>query len=299
MVQANDKKIGVIIIAYNDICNTLCALQSVFDSDYREKSILVVDNCSEPAYYERLKKLCEEKFPPAGILRLEKESGYGGACNQGAQYFLKDSIEKLLFLNNDVILHQNCISQLVQNLDEKNVLIGPKVYRKLSNVLQSTGGFFNKRNMTVKNRGNGEVDAGQYQRREEVEFINGCGFLISAKVFKEMNGFDEAFCYYSEESDLCLRILKAGYKIIYEPKAVIYHWVSTTFGNESKKSTYYLVKSSLYFASKHSPNAIIFLNHCLYLLYEYVIMLILRRLAYIFTRIVVVLRAVKDFATGK
>ncbi|MFA5337149.1 MAG: glycosyltransferase family 2 protein [Candidatus Omnitrophota bacterium] len=299
MEKPPNRKLGLIIITYNNLCNTLCVLDSVTASDCKDKETLVIDNCSAPEYRDRLQNVCKEKFPDTKILYLEKEYGYGGACNIGAKYFIEKGINVFLFLNNDVILHPHCISQLLTNLDEDNVLIGPKVYYNFSDRIYSAGGFFNKTFMIVKNRGNGQFDKGQYDKKEKVEFINGCAFLVSAKVFAEMNGFDENFYYYSEESDLCFRIINAGHKIIYEPKAVAYHWVSTTFGNESKKSIYYLVRSNLYFASKYSPNIIIFFNHCLYLLYEYVIMLVLRRFAYIFTRVVVVLRAVKDFIMKK
>lgn len=299
MEESANKKLGIIIITYNNLCNILCTLDSIEECDCTDKEILIIDNCSAPEYRHKLQKVCEKRFPNVNILYLEKELGYGGACNSGAQYFIKKGIDAFLFLNNDVVLHPHCISQLISNLNKDNVLIGPKVYHGFSDRLYSTGGFFNKTFMIVKNRGNSQFDKGQYNKKEEVEFINGCAFLVSAKIFTEMNGFDENFYYYSEESDLCFRIIDSGYKIIYEPQAVVYHWVSTTFGNESKKSIYYLVRSSLYFASKHSPNAIIFLNHCLYLLYEYVIMLILRRLAYILTRIAVFLKAVKDFIMKK
>jgi len=299
MEKLTDKKIGIVIVTYNNLCNTLCVLDSIAECDYENKEIIIIDNCSAMEYKNRLQKACEKKTINVEIVYLEKEQGYGSACNIGAQYLSKKGVDAFLFLNNDVMLHPHCISQLMENLSGNNVLVGPKVYHDFSDRFYSAGGFFNKTFMIVKNRGSGQKDIGQYDNNEEVEFINGCAFLMSAKIFAKLNGFDENFYYYSEESDLCFRVINNGHKIIYEPKAVVYHWASTTFGNESKKSLYYLVRSNLYFASKHSPNAVIFLNHCLYLVYEYVIMLILRRLAYILTRIAVFLKAVKDFVMKK
>lgn len=299
MLHPNNKKIGIVIVTYNNLSNTLCALGSVLDSDYDNKDIVIVDNCSEQIYKEKLESLCKERFPSIEILYLKKQHGYGGACNAAAEYLAGRNIDAFLFLNNDVMLRQNCILKLVANLKESNVLIGPKVYFGFSNKIYSAGGFFNKTFMIVHNRGNGKVDEGQYDKKEQVEFINGCAFLISAKMFNELKGFDESFYYYSEESDLCYRIVNAGYNILYEPEAVAHHWVSATFGNETRKSIYYKVRSHLYFSRKHSKNNIIFLNHCLYLFCKYFIKLSTQRLIYILTRAMVVLTAVKDFITKK
>jgi GT2 family glycosyltransferase len=47
--------------------------------------------------------------------------------------------------------------------------------------------------------------------------------MISKELFVKLGGYDEAYRNGVEDIDLCLRVRTAGYKVIYEPKAVLYH----------------------------------------------------------------------------
>lgn len=293
-----NKKIGVIIVTYNNVCNTLCAIDSVLRSDYKNIDIVIVDNASSSIYREKLQNACEERFLSVTVLCLEKESGYGAACNVGARHVIERGSNALLILNNDVVLHENCISYLMMNLDENVVLVGPKVYFGFSNIIASAGADINKTFMIVKNRGGGEADNGRYDKREKVEFITGCVFLISAKAFIDLNGFDEKFYYYYDETDLCYRATKAGYIIIYEPKAIVYHWSSTTLGGESKRTLYYMTRSGLYFVRKHNKNKTALFSHLIYIFYMFIIKLTYARLGQIITRYLAVIRGIRDFFVG-
>ena len=296
-----NKKIGAIIITYNDVHYTLFLIDSVLKSNYKEIDILVVDNCSDAVHKEKLNTEIKTKFPSVALLYLTEPRGYGGACNLGAEYFAEKGIEVLLFLNNDVVLDKDCIPQLLGDLGEDIVLVGPKVYLGFSKIIYSCGGFFNQTFLTIKNRGNGERDNGQYDEREEVEFINGCAFLILTKTFLGLGGFDEKFYYYYEETDLCYRLNKAGLKILYDPKAIAYHMVSKTFGTESKKSMYHLVRSHLYFIDKHSKEkkGRIFLLGLGYIFYNYTVKFIYTRIGQILTRQIAVFKGVIDFLKAK
>lgn len=297
----NTEKIGVVIVAYNNIGETVSSIDSVLRSDYKNLQILVIDNGSSVFFKDKLSSAIKEKFQGVELKYLANAEGYGAACNLGARYFSDKGIAALLFLNNDVILDETCITRLMENLTGDTVMCGPKVYIGLTNIIQSTGGFFSKKLLIVKNRGNGEPDSGQYAKKEEVEFINGCAFLVSEKIFWDLKGFDEKFYYYSEEADLCYRIKEAGLKIVYEPLAVVHHMVSTTMGIESKKAMYYMPRGYLYFLDKHNPgNKIkIVLLGLAYVFYNYTFKFVYSRLGKILTRQRAVLRGVADFFRNK
>lgn len=53
--------------------------------------------------------------------------------------------------------------------------------------------------------------------------ILGANSSFRASCIREVGGFDETFAYFLDETDVCLRVIDAGYKVVYEPKAVIYH----------------------------------------------------------------------------
>lgn len=295
-----NRKIGIIIVTFNNVYHTLSAVGSVLSSEFGNAEILVVDNGSAAAYAETLGNELKIKFPNAGFLHIEEDKGYGGACNIGAQNLSKKGCDLLLFLNNDIILHPQCISSLITNFEKENVaLVGPKVYHGLSNVLYTAGAFFDRKLLPPKNRGAGEIDNGQYNMTEEVEFINGCAFMMLSETFRKIGSFDERFHYYSEEADLCYRLVKRGYKIIYEPRAIVYHWPSTTSEQGSKREIYYRARGHLYFVRKHAKSKSIFLCNILYIFYHFILIFTCTRIGQALTRVVAAIRGIKDSIIGR
>lgn len=64
----------------------------------------------------------------------------------------------------------------------------------------------------------------EYSFCRQVDFCSGASLLVKNKLFKEVGGFkiNYAPAYY-EEVDLCLDFITKGYKVLYEPKSIIYH----------------------------------------------------------------------------
>ena len=93
---------------------------------------------------------------------------------------------------------------------------------------------------------------------KETEWATGACFMIPAKLFEQLEGFDsDTFFMYCEDVDLSWRVRLAGYKIIYQPLAPAFHAKrlnSTGNWNPSKKEVYYSVLSALLLAYKWSNN---------------------------------------------
>jgi hypothetical protein len=82
--------------------------------------------------------------------------------------------------------------------------------------------------LTVRHRGQFEVDRGQYDEPSDVPFLSGCCMLVKTTSFQIVGLFDQRFFAYSEDLDWCLRVTKAGLRMRYVPEAIIYHKVSQT-----------------------------------------------------------------------
>lgn len=100
-----------------------------------------------------------------------------------------------------------------------------KVEKGSFTLIQNTGSYLNKMFHGV-DRGNSEIDEGQYNKAEEVEMFCGAAVLIKPEVLQKTGLFDEYLFMYYEDADLSFRVKKAGYKIIYEPKALVKHFHS-------------------------------------------------------------------------
>ncbi len=68
-----------------------------------------------------------------------------------------------------------------------------------------------------------EEDKGQYNDAIEVFWATGACLFVRSTCFNEMNGLDEDFFAHQEEIDLCWRLKNKGYKIMIQPKSVVYH----------------------------------------------------------------------------
>ncbi len=101
-----------------------------------------------------------------------------------------------------------------------------------------------------------EQHAFNFPHPQEATSFIGCNFSIKKEIVKKVGGFDTNFCESSmrEESEFASRIVKAGYKIWYEPKAQLLHLVANTGGcriYEMKKNNQSFYKNDLYFTLKN------------------------------------------------
>src|SRR3989304_5188327 len=107
-------------------------------------------------------------------------------------------------------------------------------------VIWYAGGKMDWENVYTKHKGVDEVDNGQFDRIEEVDFATGCALFTSAQVISEMKGFDNRYFLYFEDSDLSQRLKKAGYKILFYPKAILWHKnAGSTGGSGSSLQDYF------------------------------------------------------------
>jgi GT2 family glycosyltransferase len=99
--------------------------------------------------------------------------------------------------------------------------------------------------------GNAEIDKGQYDEPREVEMICGGAVLFKADVLRTVGLFDEYYFVYYEDSDLSLRIRKAGYKLMYQPKALVRHIHAGSSTEYSPFFTYHVWKNKPVFVIKN------------------------------------------------
>ena len=98
-----------------------------------------------------------------------------------------------------------------------------------------------------------EQDRGQYDTAREVFWASGAAFCCRADLFHAMGGFDGDFFAHMEEIDLCWRMQLAGYKIMSEPKSVVYHLGGGTLPNESPNKLYLNYRNNLAMLYKCAP----------------------------------------------
>ncbi len=248
-------RVFVIIVNWNRRKDTLECLASFCRVSYPNFRVLVVDNASSDGSVQAV----QSRYPQAAVLQLPKNLRYAGGNNAGLREFLKSADDYVLLLNNDTTVEPDFLDHLVAaaQSDEEVGLISPKIlYYDKPDVIWFAGGVLKPAWGYVRHHGLRRRDDGTIDRRKEVTFLTGCCLFIKRQVVEKIGLLDEKFYLYSEDADYCLRARKAGFKLHYEPRARIYHKVSSSTGGAYNLKKWILrYRSLLRLTLKHNSPA--------------------------------------------
>jgi len=211
------------ILNYNGVRYLRDCLDSVLASDYENFEVVVIDNASTDDSIEFVKK----NYPQVKLVENEKNYGFASALNKNS-YGIGGNY--VAFLNNDLVVEPNWLRTVVDYMerDQQIAAANPKMlFLQNRKQINSAGGSCDIYGVGW-NRGNGEIDEGQYDRVEEVFYANGAALVIRKEAWLDVGPFDQDYFLYGEDLDWCWRARLKGYKILYEPEAKIYHrWMGS------------------------------------------------------------------------
>lgn len=257
--MTNLPSLAIIIVNWNSFKITANCLRSLQLLSYPAFNVIVVDNGSEDNSVAALRR----EFPEIILLENDENKGFTGGNNTGIEYALDQQIELIMLLNNDTIVTPDFAGTLVQQLmsDSSVGAVQPKImYNQERDVIWNAGGIFNSFFFLSKTKGLNENDKGQYDECMEVDWITGCCLLIKSDLVRTIGLLDDKFFIYYEDSDWSFKIRNLGYRLCYEPKAVIYHEVGMSNenrkghneGNVSPFTHYMVVRNHLYFVRRYA-----------------------------------------------
>lgn len=259
-----DLALSVIIVSFNTKEITLNCLNSLYQ--YVKKTtfeVIVVDNASHDGSAKALKEFAKEKTN-FKLLESKENLGFGGGNNLAA---LQAKGKYLLFLNSDTLLFEDCISPMIEELKKDNKL-GVISCRLLNGdrSLQPNGGFFPTPSRIAAWQlfiddlplvGNfiHSVHPKPFKKEHVyLDWVTGAFLMCPRDLFLKINGFDTKIFMYAEELELCYRIRKIGYKVLFDQCYSIIHLGRVSSGNTLALVSE--VKGLLYFYTKHQPGNI-------------------------------------------
>jgi hypothetical protein len=252
-VTATDrpKRVAAIVLNYNGKALTLQALESLGRLRYPSCDLVVVDNGSTDGSPEAV----AAAFPAVHQVRTATNLGPAGGYNLGMVWAMERGYDYLLILNNDIEAHPDLLDELVRVAESDPAIgcVGPKTYyfsdrRRLA----SAGGIVRFQESVTRERGQGAIDRGQYDRDEDVAYVNGCGMLIRREAIAAVGLWDPIFFLSVEDADWCLRAKRAGFRCRYAHRAILYHMVSDTTGVYRPAKTYQTGRSSAIFVRRYA-----------------------------------------------
>jgi GT2 family glycosyltransferase len=258
--QGNSPLVSIITINYNHSDITVNCVNSILLSDYPDFFLIVVDNGSHEDDYKNLK--IKINYSKVLITRIEKNLGYVGGINHGLQYASQYNPDYYLIMNNDTILDKDSIKSLVETSKKYNdkAIVSGKVYNMDEpNTLQYIGQKcvnLNKFQFPSYVKGMREEDVGQFDMEIEMGMLDDIFWILPKNIYQAVGLYSTDYFLYGEQNDYALRAVKKGFRLIYTPKAKIWHYLHMTTSSGilmSQKILYWQSFATLVLAFRHLP----------------------------------------------
>lgn len=270
--------VGIVILNWNQQALTRACIGSIRKSDSRDYKIFLVDNGSRQGEWEELSRPCEDIV----FIRHQENLGFARGANIGIKTAMEHGCDSLFLLNNDTLIDPLCLSEMITHLgtDETVAAITPKILQyDRRDTIYSAGGRLIQFLGQPLLCGLGERDEGQYDDIRTVSFASGCAMFIKASVLREVGMFHEDFFAYAEDMDLCARISKKGYKMLYIPSARVWHKFAASSGFGSPLFYYLHTRNRMIFARRNNGAFVYFFIFMPFFIFYRVLYLTVRLLS--------------------
>ena len=226
----------------------------------QEATVFVADNASTDDSVDFVKS----NFPSVKIIINASNGGYAKGYNDALKQI---DAEYCVLINSDIEVTEDWLSPIINLMDsdKKIAACQPKVLdynnRSKFEYAGASGGFIDNLGYPFC-RGrifdDLEQDKGQYNDAVEVFWATGACLFVRSTHFWELGGLDEDFFAHQEEIDLCWRLKNKGYKIMVQPKSVVYHVGGGTLNAGSPFKTHLNFRNNLFMLFKNLPISSLF-----------------------------------------
>ncbi len=193
--------------------------------------------------------------PEAAIIEPHRNLGTAAGWNLGLNMLLREGCDYIGMWNVDVRLDVDCLSQLVKVL-ESDPTIGAcqplLFYSDEPNKVQMYGGSLDARVGIAHHDYSGATDISKLPITHDADYLDGGTMLVRSKVLREVGLFDERLFMYCEDSDVSLRIRRAGYRTVAVRDACAWHYHRQDKGPfPPVYEEFYITRNRLFLARKH------------------------------------------------
>ena len=251
--QPGEPSVAIILVNYNGCEDSRECLLSLRDVEYRNKSIILVDNASTDGSISILK----DEFPEVCCLRSEKNLGFTGGNNFGLAHAYEMRPDYVFLLNNDTTVSPNILLELTGFMagNPRVGLAGPLTfYYDAPDVVSFGGGQLNQNSGIVSFLHKGAKRGDVTEPVIYCNFIEGAAIFARTEVIRAAGGFNDLYFLTSEESELCARVAKMHYQLAVITECGVWHKVSQTMGAESVLANYFIFRNKLWFIRRNSCN---------------------------------------------
>ena len=239
-------KVSLLMLNWNGIDFTRKSINALLKTDYPQYEIILLDNGSSDNEGQKLAKHFEGKIK---VIHVKQNIGYAAGMNEAYEHTTGTFI---MFLNNDMTFPKNWLKPLVETLLKDNTIgaCQPKVKdlraKNSFEYAAAAGGFIDIFGYPFA-RGrifsSIEKDHGQYN--DSISIAWGGVLLVRKSLLKKIGTFDSIYFNYAEDIDLCYRIYRAGYKIVYVPTSIVYHYGGAALGKNLGRKMFFIHRNHI------------------------------------------------------
>lgn len=264
--------LSVVIVNYQTFELTRNTINSIFEYSYPfSYEILVVDNASSDDSLSKLQDYFKDKVT---FIASKENNGFAAGNNQALRVAKGRYV---LLLNSDTIVWENTLEN-IYNYMEKHTDVGASGCRVLlengdldkackrsfPNVKNS---FFRLFHIPTNSKDdNYNLDGLPDDEIYEIDCLTGAFMFMRAEALNEVGLLDETFFMYGEDIDLCYRIKKAGWKIIYYGESKITHLKGASSKKQKNKLIYEFYRAMyIYYKKHHAKESSFLVNIVVYI----------------------------------
>jgi GT2 family glycosyltransferase len=250
--RSSEHLVYIIVLNWNGKADTLECLSSLKKIQYPSYRVCLVDNASTDDSVEAVRS----KFPTVEIIENSENLRFAQGNNVGIKFALQHNADYVLLLNNDTKVDSEFLKEMIKvsESDCKIGMVGPKIYHyDPPDLIWSAGGEISFWKGKIAHRGLRKSDSEKFSEIADVDYLTACALLVKREVIEKVGLLDSSYYIYSEDADWCERTRRAGYKLVYVPKAKVWHKISSTSGGGlTPYKALHKVKSNFLFFKKYA-----------------------------------------------
>jgi GT2 family glycosyltransferase len=239
----------VIVVNWNGRGHLETCLESLLAQELDGQfEVMLLDNGSTDGSVDYVR----ERWPEARVACAGRNLGFAGGNNLGMR---QASGRYLVLLNTDTAVQPGWLQALVRAVEsdpQVGAVASKLVFMSDPGKIQNAGSLLLS-DGSGADRGFHERDTGQYDRREEVFGACGAAVLYRRDMLDDVGDFDETFFNYYEDTDLSWRMRLRGWRVLYEPMAVVHHVHTGSCGEWSVFFTFHVDRNRLFMLLKNAP----------------------------------------------
>lgn len=253
--SSSSPSVAVVILCWNGLAYLEKFLPTVVANTPADHRIIVADNHST----DESVKYVREQHPQVEVIEIPVNEGFAQGYNIALSQVEADYY---VLLNQDVETPEGWLQPLIAMMegDHGIAAVQPKIkafHRKTYfEYAGAAGGLIDKYGFTFC-RGRIfdqlEEDHGQYEDPAEIFWASGACMVVRSNLFHQIGGLDSLFFAHMEEIDLCWRLKNAGFKVMYNPQATVFHVGGGSLPQGNPRKTFLNFRNNLFLLYKNLP----------------------------------------------